>query len=127
MNNEKIFREVMNEINPSVLDVRKLRKDKTILINTYHYDDFRKAIRLALIKKEEENKKGIFDGIKLEESFELLDKDGNYLNLGCLYLEEHLEIGTGKIKYYKLKIKLLGHENTFTPDELKSKIKEGKK
>lgn len=51
MSDERILKEVMNEINPSVLDVRKLRKDKTILINTYHYDDFRKAIRLALEKQ----------------------------------------------------------------------------
>ncbi len=87
--------------------------------------DVKHIKRLTIKELIEDKKKGIFDGVKLEEAFELFDEGGNYLELGTLYLEEHVEIGTGKIDYYNLRIKLLGHVNTFTPDELKSMIKAG--
>ena len=59
--------------------------------------------------------------LKLKEAFELLDSDGNYLELGNLILKEHRVIGTGEIDYYNLKIELIGHDNKFTLDELKSR------
>ena len=59
-----------------------------------------------------------FDGIKLEEGFDLLDKDGIFLGLACLYLKEDVELFTGKIKGYNLRLKLLGQDNYFTVDEL---------
>lgn len=57
--------------------------------------------------------------IRLNENFELLDSNGNFMELACFRLEENIDIFTGRVKDYKLKIKLLGHDNNFTEGELK--------
>lgn len=60
------------------------------------------------------------DEVKLEQGFDLLDKDGNFLGLACLYLKEDVELFTGKLKGYSLHLKLLGQDNYFTADEINS-------
>ena len=56
--------------------------------------------------------------IKIDEPFEILDKNGNYLELGHLYLRENFKIGSQTIEDYSLLIKLIGHTNKFTPKEI---------
>ena len=58
--------------------------------------------------------------IRLDEPFELLDKNGEFLELGTLVLKEHRELLTGKLIHYRLIIDLLAHDNIFLPDELSS-------
>lgn len=64
-----------------------------------------------------------FDEVNLEKGFDLLDENGNFLGLACLYLKEDIELFTGKIKGYYLRLKLLGQDNYFTVEELNSLIK----
>lgn len=60
----------------------------------------------------------MLDGIKLEEGFDLLDENGNFLGLACLYLKEDRELFSGKLRGYNLRLKLLGQDNYFTVDEI---------
>ena len=57
--------------------------------------------------------------VEIGEAFELFHK-GKYLELASLNLEEHVDIFSGKVDYYNLRIKLLGHDNKFLEEELSS-------
>lgn len=48
MNNDKIISDIKHKFKEQVLDVRKLKKDKTILIDTYSWKQMEEAISLTL-------------------------------------------------------------------------------